>query len=473
MRAVGREIRLGVQILGHLRPSVNKMVTLAVFSDAIAVISASMISGGAYHAIALGKAGNVDQFFSVGAILAASVIALAKLNGLYRPDNLSSARRQASRLIFIWIGVVLFVLGICFSLKISDALSRGWILSLVIVGPAFVLWPRSLLARTMVAAVKEGALRRDKIILITANSKTPFPADDTVIRCQVARTYLLPLDPDGIGSVLKGVITTARELDISEVHIATDWGRWSDIRQMLSELRALPLSVRLIADRAASEVLRCPQEALGGLITFEIQRPPLTLGERAAKRTFDIVVATVGLLMLAPLLLAVALAVWIDSPGPILFKQRRGGINGHSFEILKFRTMHVMEDGSMVTQATRHDERVTRVGQWMRRFSIDELPQLINVLHGHMSLVGPRPHALTHDTQYGGLIADYAYRHHVKPGITGWAQVNGCRGQTPSVNLMKHRVELDLWYLTNWSFWLDLRILFWTILEVFRARNAF
>jgi exopolysaccharide biosynthesis polyprenyl glycosylphosphotransferase len=199
----------------------------------------------------------------------------------------------------------------------------------------------------------------------------------------------------------------------------------------------------------------------------------LTAGERAAKRAFDIAVATVGLLAIALFLLAVALAVRIESPGPILFRQARGGFNGRAFQILKFRTMRVMEDGPTITQATSRDQRVTRLGRWLRRSSVDELPQLINVLRGDMSLVGPRPHALAHDVQYSSLISNYPYRHHVKPGITGWAQINGLRGETPTVALMKRRVELDLWYATNWSFWLDLRILFRTVVEVCRTRNAF
>jgi exopolysaccharide biosynthesis polyprenyl glycosylphosphotransferase len=178
-------------------------------------------------------------------------------------------------------------------------------------------------------------------------------------------------------------------------------------------------------------------------------------------------------LAIAPFLLVVSLAIMLDSPGPVLFRQARGGFNGRAFQILKFRTMRVMEDGPMITQATLNDRRLTRIGRWLRRSSVDELPQLINVLRGDMSLVGPRPHALAHDAQYSSLISNYPYRHHVKPGITGWAQVNGFRGETARVSLMKQRIDLDLWYVTNWSFWLDLRILFWTVLEVLRTRNAF
>src|SRR5262249_39785059 len=161
---------------------------------------------------------------------------------------------------------------------------------------------------------------------------------------------------------------------------------------LLTELRVLPVPVRLIADETAREILQHPHRTLSGVISFELQRAPLTASERAAKRMFDIALATIGLLAIGPLLLAVAFAAWIESPGPILFRQARGGFNGRAFQILKFRTMRVMEDGATITQATRNDGRLTRIGGWLRRSSVDELPQLINVLRGDMSLVGPRPH---------------------------------------------------------------------------------
>ena len=179
------------------------------------------------------------------------------------------------------------------------------------------------------------------------------------------------------------------------------------------------------------------------------------------------------LLALSPLLAIVAAAIKLDSPGPVIFRQRRNGFNGRQFEIYKFRTMNVLEDGAVIRQAKKRDNRVTAVGRLLRRSSIDELPQLFNVLKGDMSLVGPRPHALAHDDEYGKLIANYAFRHHVKPGITGWAQVNGFRGETLRIESMMERIEADLWYINNWSLWLDLRIMLATCLEVARGRAAY
>ena len=167
------------------------------------------------------------------------------------------------------------------------------------------------------------------------------------------------------------------------------------------------------------------------------------------------------------------MAIKLDSDGPVIFRQRRRGFNGREFAIYKFRTMTVLEDGSTVRQARRDDARVTWLGRLLRATSIDELPQLINVLRGHMSLVGPRPHAIAHDDGYTKLIANYAFRQHVKPGLTGWAQVNGFRGETAQLELMEQRVDCDLWYIKNWSFWLDLKIIARTCVEVLRGQNAY
>jgi undecaprenyl-phosphate galactose phosphotransferase/putative colanic acid biosynthesis UDP-glucose lipid carrier transferase len=186
--------------------------------------------------------------------------------------------------------------------------------------------------------------------------------------------------------------------------------------------------------------------------------------EQALKRSVDVLCAFVGIVMLAPLMLVTTLLIKLDSRGPVLFTQSRDGFNGRSFRVIKFRTMSVLEDGLFIRQATRGDPRVTRLGRWLRWTNIDELPQLFNVLRGEMSLVGPRPHATAHNNAYAQSIAAYAFRHHVKPGITGWAQVNGYRGETKTVDLMAKRVELDLWYINNWSIWLDTKILLRTLL---------
>jgi exopolysaccharide biosynthesis polyprenyl glycosylphosphotransferase len=191
-----------------------------------------------------------------------------------------------------------------------------------------------------------------------------------------------------------------------------------------------------------------------------------------AKRMLDVAVALSLVVLLAPLLVLLTLAIAIDSRGPVLFCQRRTGLNGQPFGIFKFRSMHVMEDGAEVIQAQAQDARITRVGRVIRKLSLDELPQLFNVIAGDMSLVGPRPHAVAHDAHYGAVISNYALRQRVKPGITGWAQVNGARGATPTPDVMQRRVDFDAWYVAHASLALDLKILLRTPRAVLSGENA-
>jgi len=202
-----------------------------------------------------------------------------------------------------------------------------------------------------------------------------------------------------------------------------------------------------------------------------IARPRHT--HTALKRLLDLALAVPMFVVLSPLLLAVAVLIKLDSKGPALFRQSRLGLNGRAFGILKFRTMNVIEDGDAVVQAERNDARITRLGAFLRASSIDELPQLLNVILGDMSLVGPRPHAIAHDIHYASLIPEYTQRQRVKPGITGWAQVNGYRGGTPTLDLMQSRVDLDIWYADHASVALDLLILARTPIELLRNRNVY
>src|SRR4029077_20981014 len=212
---------------------------------------------------------------------------------------------------------------------------------------------------------------------------------------------------------------------------------------------------------------------LGPLASLQLTRMPLTTFEVVQKRVFDLVFAAIALLALTPLLIAVAVLISLDSPGPVFFVQRRFGFNQQPFRIIKFRTMRTLDDGAVVPQAVRDDPRLTRIGRWLRRWNIDEIPQLFNVLTGDMSLVGPRPHALSHDPEYERRISLYARRHNVQPGITGWAQINGLRGATDTEDKMRQRVEYDLFYIDNWSLWLDLTIIARTVLSRAAYRNAY
>jgi Undecaprenyl-phosphate glucose phosphotransferase len=270
---------------------------------------------------------------------------------------------------------------------------------------------------------------------------------------------------------LDRAIYEARALRVEEFAVALRWSSKALLETVRNRLRASPLPVRLLPDYSMRSMLgRAALSVSGRTLSLELQRSPLTAIERAVKGALDIFFATATILLLLPLFAMIAMAIKLDSPGPIIFRQRRNGFDSRQFVIFKFRSMTVLEDGSTVTQAQRGDRRVTRVGKVLRRSSLDELPQLFNVLNGDMSLVGPRPHALAHDIEYNIQIAKYAFRNHVKPGITGWAQVNGLRGETKRLEQMIERVNLDLWYINHWSLGLDMNNLLKTCIEVLRSR---
>jgi Undecaprenyl-phosphate glucose phosphotransferase len=370
-----------------------------------------------------------------------------------------------------------------FTMKISSDFSRGSVILFFAGGLATILSWRSLTANLISRSLSNGAFAKKKIIIIAEQDQhVASPALIELRRygyyplktCEVSRGEIAaPGITASLHSKLADVIQVARDEQIEDFYILMDWRHHRTIHGILHALAALPASVHLVPDANVAEFLNYPITNVGGTWTAELRRSPLSRTERAAKRFFDLSLATAGLLTLLPLMLVTALLIKLDSRGAVFFKQKRNGFNGQTFNIFKFRTMHVLEDGPVISQATRNDPRVTRLGRWLRKSSIDELPQLFNVIRGDMSLVGPRPHATSHNSEYETLIANYAYRHHVKPGLTGWAQVNGYRGETRRIEQMQRRVEHDLWYINNWSPMLDLRIVLQTAMVALRQTAAY
>jgi len=245
-----------------------------------------------------------------------------------------------------------------------------------------------------------------------------------------------------------------------------------ELQHILKTLAVLPAEIQLYPSFAGDMVPLRGMTSYDHLRLLDLQRKPMSDWGVLAKRIEDIIVAGTALVVFAPLMALCAAAIKLDSTGPVFFRQRRHGYNNNVFSVWKFRTMSVMEDGEDVVQASRGDSRVTRVGRWLRRTSLDELPQLFNVLAGDMSIVGPRPHPLVLKSNYSGLLTYYANRHRVKPGITGWAQIHGYRGPTETPDLMERRVKFDMEYIENWSLWLDVKIIAATPFLGFFSRNA-
>jgi putative colanic acid biosysnthesis UDP-glucose lipid carrier transferase len=265
-----------------------------------------------------------------------------------------------------------------------------------------------------------------------------------------------------------------REQNVQEVWLALPVSKERAVLNVLDHFRNDLVNVRFMPDTRGHSVFDGDIVDLMGTPAISFMGSPLSSRALAQKALFDRLFATVVLILLGPLLAMLALAVKVSSKGPALFTQQRKGANGKPFRIFKFRTMRLhTEEAGVVKQATRGDPRVTRVGAFLRRTSLDELPQFFNVLRGEMSVVGPRPHALEHDDIYKDLVKGYMYRYRIKPGITGWAQVNGFRGETDRIEKMMGRVKLDLYYMQHWTFGLDMKIVAMTLWKGFAGANAY
>lgn len=272
---------------------------------------------------------------------------------------------------------------------------------------------------------------------------------------------------------LNQVSDYVRAHGVREVYITLPLGSQPRIVALLEQVQDTTASLFFVPDVFGISIIQGRLQDVSGVPVVGICETPFTGTNKLVKRVSDIILAALILALISPFLLLIAIGVKLSSPGPVLFKQRRNGLDGEEIIVYKFRSMRTLDDGKVVKQATKGDPRITRFGAILRRTSLDELPQFINVLQGRMSIVGPRPHAVAHNEEYRKLIKAYMVRHKVKPGITGWAQVNGLRGETDTVDKMKARVEYDLEYLRNWSLALDLQIIVRTIRLVMFDRHAY
>ena len=420
---------------------------------------------------------------TTGVVAGALFVFQARMFELYKFACLVNPGRRLARIAVAWIASILVVTALFFLFRVGAEFSRGAIFSFAASALGLLCLWRVLAARVLYGLIERDAISGRRVVIIGEEMEmTQLGPSARLMQFGLkelarfslgggARLDALSMQELSMSELMKldSAVAMAREQRAEELVIAFDWSRTDLIRAIEERLRRSPLPVRLLPDRVVRAVLeRQSASALDPLPSVELQRAPLTRPERLAKRAGDIALASLALILLSPLMLLSALAIKLDSAGPAIFRQRRIGFDGQAFSIYKFRTMRVMEDGPQIAQTRRGDPRVTRIGRLLRQSSIDELPQLFNVLKGDMALVGPRPHAIAHDDQYRALISSYAFRHHVKPGITGWAQVNGQRGETQRIEAMEKRIELDLWYIDNWSLTLDLRILWRTCFEVMR-----
>jgi Undecaprenyl-phosphate glucose phosphotransferase len=445
-----------------------------ICADCVLIIATSLLAGIAYHFLSVDSFGPVYEFLGVGVLTAALFTALLAARGNYQPHELMNWQRQMRQISTVWLFTFFLLSFVAFYLKITSSYSRGATLTFFISGWALLgIW-RFSISRLIARAMVEGGFAEQRIILIAEQDLLNIPSlANELYRYgyQILQTYKLSSPSSSataiasmeLSETVSAILEKSRKESIDGLFLLVSWSDPQALELLLERLRLLAIPVYLLPDHNVAHLQRYRFVTAGMGWIAELKRAPLSSTERVFKRTLDLVLASLALVTLAPLLALVAASIKLVSGGPVLFMQTRNGFNGRPFRMCKFRTMFVLEDGPVIRQATKDDPRVTWLGRLLRRTNLDELPQLFNVIAGQMSLVGPRPHAAAHNSEYERLIADYAYRYHVKPGITGWAQINGFRGETRTLALMEKRVEFDRWYIENWSYWLDLKIILRTL----------
>lgn len=380
-----------------------------------------------------------------------------------------------------WAVTVLILIFLGSATGLAFHYDRDLVLGWFLLTP-FVLLASHLAARRLIADPGRGGEVRSVVIIGANDASLKFAA--TVERnpnlfMQVCGFFDDRTDdrwPETMREPMLGrmadIAAYVRTHNIKMIFISQPISAQPRIRKMLDELQDTTASVYFLPDIYIFDLMQARFDSVGGMPVIAIRESPFTGFNSMVKRGSDIVLGLLIQIMLLPAMLLIAIAVKVTSKGPVIFRQRRYGLYGEEIIVYKFRSMTVSEDGAVVTQATKNDQRVTPIGAFLRRSSLDELPQFINVLQGRMSIVGPRPHAVAHNEQYRKLIKGYMLRHKVKPGITGWAQVNGLRGETETLDKMEARIHFDLDYLRNWSLWLDLWIILRTVKVVLKRDNA-
>jgi exopolysaccharide biosynthesis polyprenyl glycosylphosphotransferase len=424
-----------------------------LLSDVVTIVALALLTGVGYHRAVYGLAGDIISYLEVG-MLSALVFVLPNLaRGEYSLTNFLTFKPHPRRALQLWNATLICLLAVGFLAQVSVLYSRGWLLNYYGSTIGVLLLLRGAFVRLSLFGSRIALISAQRIFLFGSGRHIeefitryqPRTLGVNVVGCH----FLTPVDRGApahtrqqcLQQDLDGVIASARLLEPDAVFLVMPWSDTDRINQCAETLLKLPSEIHLAPEHILDRFEQVQLSKLGSMASLQLTRMPLTRLELIEKRAFDLLLSCAALLALTPVLIAAAIMIKLDSAGPVFFQQRRHGFNQKQFRIIKFRTMRTLDDGPVISQAKRADPRVTRVGAWLRRWSIDELPQLFNVIMGDMSLVGPRPHALSHDHQYERRIAIYARRHNVKPGITGWAQVHGFRGETDIDEKMQRRVE--------------------------------
>ncbi len=425
-----------------------------------------------------------DKSFLAVAVTVCLFFVVTEIISVYRAEQSRSANSDLGLIIVSWLVTVLLLSVLAFFTRHGDYFARSSMLSWIVLTGAMLGLSRMLFRIAVEALVAGGVGQRRCAIAglnglgiqLLHNALANPGCGLNMIGFYDDRSkdrWLAELDSQThYHGRLEKLVAQAKAGEIDTVFVTLPMRAENRIRWLLDQLADTTVSAYIVPDFFVFELLHSRWNTIGGLPAVSVFETPLYGVDGLSKRAFDMLAASLGLICISPIMLTCAMLIKLSSPGPVFFRQRRYGLDGREIWVWKFRSMRTCDNGPKVVQATKGDPRITRVGAILRRTSLDELPQLFNVLDGSMSLVGPRPHASAHNEHYRKLIRGYMLRHKVKPGITGLAQVEGYRGETETLDKMQKRVEFDHRYIQQWSLWLDIQILFRTFWVVFKQENA-
>jgi putative colanic acid biosynthesis UDP-glucose lipid carrier transferase len=475
MRGISKELNVAQmkKYTKGWRISMDLMHDTVMLIDFLTIVLAALLAKLIYIDWYLGPEKDIVKYITPALLSACIFCYLSAQRALYTYKNINNSRKFIFSSILNIAITFLIVIAVGYAFKFAHLYSRGWTFAWVALSVLLILVNRWSINRTITWLRHQGYIRRQSAIICHYAEATKL--SDAIRAVDPESSIVGVFNEDASDSYtgnISDIIRIAQEGNLDEVYIAIPFDKQDEIGSAIERLRFLPVEIWVYSpDQKLPAPIRDFVQ-LGSITALKIQAKPISDRGLVLKAIEDYFIGTLSLIVFAPIFALIAIAIKLDSKGPVFFRQKRHGTNNKVINVWKFRTMTVMEDDASVVQATREDKRVTRIGKILRKTSLDELPQIINVLKGEMSLVGPRPHALAHNDHYAKILDFYDHRHRVKPGITGWAQINGYRGPTDTPELMHRRVQLDLYYIDNWSIWLDLKILIATPFLGFLHKNA-
>ncbi|WP_445001091.1 undecaprenyl-phosphate glucose phosphotransferase [Halomonas mongoliensis] len=439
--------------------------------DMLAMVAGSLLA----YWWRFGTFGMHERFWLATAVMALLVVLLNVMQRGYTRWRITRISTLLAKLCLVWAVVAIIAASLIYFAHAAERFSRLWVGGALVISFGISASARVAAQIVLRRARRFGRARRSVFLvgpsaqlLQVGKGMRNAPAEGY----SIAGVCRMTGEPGAaeLDQLARRVVASGAR----EVWICVPLEMGGLVRSIFYVLRHHTVEVRFIPDFRGMQLLNHRMSEVAGHLAVDLSVTPLDGLARIIKRLEDLVLGSLITLLIIPVCIGIAIAIKVTSPGPVLFKQYRTGANGRRFKVYKFRSMVVhQERNGQVTQARKGDPRITRVGAFLRRTSLDELPQFYNVLQGRMSIVGPRPHALAHNEYYKDIVESYMKRHKVKPGITGWAQVKGYRGETDTVEKMEKRVACDLWYIDNWSLWLDLRIILMTIYKGFCSKSAY